>query len=438
MSNRAAIREYRWPTVAGFIGVEPSGASEKTNASGRNVVASEAARSTALSRCSTRTATVSGSNVIRRRRWVLVSFLDEYTVVPGDRAPDGDRPGLEVHMGPPDAAELAATKPRRHGEPHQGAPVRIRPGLLEKPCRLLGGGRLWVGRKPRWRGHKLCRVDRDPLPTDRPVERSVQEEVDLLDGRRCERNAGVGTAALVAGMRPRRPVIDPAPAGFAVDLAPPELRVQRLEVLGSDSSGLDPAELFSHVLLHVLGVRRLGGGRDVDQLEVTREKLIDGRGGSRLPVLVGLVGEPPHHLVRFGGRFRAGGNSLFEIVLPAADRIDTRVHADPERPAAEFLDAPPLPSAGSLRVGHETSLRPTDATKDAMSCGDAEVEKLSPQLRGGGYNDFRGSDDSGCKPSALPLSYAPRVPRVTPGGATATAPRWPSSRPPGRGPRRAG
>src|SRR5687768_11054523 len=159
----------------------------------------------------------------------------------GDARPDVEDSGLEVDPVPAQRAELTAPGAGSYREPDEHPPVRVGPRLLGDPCGLLRRRRLRVGGGLYWRLGLLNRVDADPAPADGAGEGAVEDVVDLADLRAAERFAPVRTAAIVALVRGRRPVLHEPPAA-AVRAARPQLLVEGVERLAVELADRQVAE----------------------------------------------------------------------------------------------------------------------------------------------------------------------------------------------------
>ncbi len=245
-------------------------------------------------------------------RVLLRPLLTELRNRPAQR----DHTPLQIHVRPPQRAQLTAPRTGRHRQPDESTPVRVLPRRLDELRGLLGGRRLRIGR-PRGRcRHKQDRVDSHPAPPHALLVRHPQDEVDVPDRRRRQRVAAMRPAAHVALMLAGRAMVGASTVG-AVDTAAAELRVERVEYLGVDRACLQPADERPDVLHQVLGVHRVGGAADVERLQIAVEQLVESRVRARAPALVDLAEHPDSGIVGALRGLRAGRD----------DRVMTRAAA---------------------------------------------------------------------------------------------------------------
>jgi len=95
---------------------------------------------------------------------------------------------------------------------------------------------------------------------------------------------------------------------------------------------------------------------DVQDRHVAVEHLPDGRRGSRLALLVDLGEQSRSDLLGLGRRGRPRRNDLGEVVPLLRHRIESGVHAYPQRPAGECRDLPSLALAATCRRSHPNML----------------------------------------------------------------------------------
>ena len=106
-----------------------------------------------------------------------------------------------------------------------------------------------------------------------------------------------------------------------------------------------------------------GGRLDVQDVEVAVHELVDGGAGARVALFIDLPDQAYARLLRLGERPRTGGHGLGQVVPPAGQRVDTRVHLHPQRTTGEGLDLAALTSRRRACCGHG-----------------ARLERLAPRL----------------------------------------------------------
>ena len=175
--------------------------------------------------------------------------------------------------------------------------------------------------------------------------------MDLEQGPGGERPAGVRTAPGVALVLAGGPVLgEPAPA--AVGPAGPQLLVERVQDLAVDVPDLNPAEQRLDVVLDEPPVAVQRRRLDVEHLQVPFEDLTHGGAGARVAALVDLGEQASTRLLGQLPRPRAGLDRLGEVVALARQRIDSGVHADPQRTSGALFDLAALPPLPRPRAGH--------------------------------------------------------------------------------------
>jgi hypothetical protein len=137
-------------------------------------------------------------------------------------------------------------------------------------------------------------------------------------------------------------MLDRASASSAAVTTAPQLRIERLQHLGVNSSGRHVAKRWSHVLIQPLDVVLTGSCLQLGDFQPSVEQLVEGRVRPRLPALVDLseeAGDSP-----FGVAWGVG--HLVDVPPAPGQRIDAGVDASAERAAREGLDRPagPLPA----------------------------------------------------------------------------------------------
>lgn len=311
MPSRAAMLRYRWVTESGTRWVEPSGARENTNASSGSVSPSRAARSSHLPAVLGEHGDALG---VERDPAVLVGLgglLPAHPAVLGDAGLEGDHGAGEIDAGPAQRADLPAPRAHGHHEPDERPPVLVAPRLGHQSGGFRRRGRLRVRPRLRGRVDELDRVDGDPAPPDRTLERTGEDPVDLPDRRLPERPARVRLALhhdavvvlLVQAARPARPaavpdrpalvrrggpMIDPGRVS-AVLLALAHLSVERVQHLAVQPAHGQPTDQRPDVLVDVPDVGAPGRLLDIEHLEVPVEELVDGGSDPWVSLLVHLV-----------------------------------------------------------------------------------------------------------------------------------------------------
>ena len=121
------------------------------------------------------------------------------------------------------------------------------------------------------------------------------------------------TAAAVALVLARRPVLDDPPAA-AAHRARPQLCVERLDGLRLQATQRQSAEDRSDVVADVALVRDPRRRLDVEDRQVPVQHLVGGGAGARVAALVNLGEQPRPGLLRLLGRPRSGRDGLVEVV----------------------------------------------------------------------------------------------------------------------------
>ncbi|HSV65501.1 MAG TPA: hypothetical protein VLJ59_06275 [Mycobacteriales bacterium] len=122
---------------------------------------------------------------------------------------------------------------------------------------------------------------------------------------------------MVALVLAGRPVVDTWPA-VAVRAASAEPRVEGVEQLGVQAGHHDGADHGADVLGDQRLVGTAGGVLHVEQLQVPVDELVDGRPGARVALLVHLVEQAGHNLLRLGA-----GGALGLLRRGRAERDDS-------------------------------------------------------------------------------------------------------------------
>jgi hypothetical protein len=148
-------------------------------------------------------------------------------------------------------------------------------------------------------------------------------------------------------------VIDHCSTATAVHAASPELGVEGVQGLTTDSVDLQLSEQRHDVVPDETLVALTRRGLDASDLQVALHQLSDGRRRPRLAARVDLGEQARPDLLSLRRGARAGGHRLGEVVPLAGDGVDAGVHADPQRPAGQLEDLTPLPPTGPGFVAME-------------------------------------------------------------------------------------
>ncbi len=179
-------------------------------------------------------------------------------------------------------------------------PLRVGPGGVEEPCRLVGAGRVGLRAFRRRRDGHRGLVHAQVLPAHGAAESAPDDVVDLPCGDAAERAADVAVAGPAGAHRP----------------AAVQSGVEALQELGVEPRGGECPERRHHVEpdeVLVALARRVLQDRDVEPL---LDRLPDRDVGLRLLVLVDLALQPDEHLPRVV----VGRDGLAEVARPAVSR----------------------------------------------------------------------------------------------------------------------
>ena len=186
-------------------------------------------------------------------------------------------------------------------------------------------------------------VGRDPVPAHRGAERTADHGVDLAHRRCRHRLADVsGASRSPAVVLALDAVHHERPAA-----APPQLRVERLEVPGRDLGDRDLAERRADRALDVADVGLAGAVLDLDGAEPLVDRVPERDGTLRGPRTVDLGLQAAHEGHPIGPLDR-----LREVPVATGHRVDAGEHAHLQRAAADAHAAPPAVRRSACGPGH--------------------------------------------------------------------------------------
>ncbi len=314
--------------------MEPSGAGEKTKASGAEGAAELGAAG--LEQVAVRGEQADGVLVEGDLAGLagLGALLLEAGLRLGVAAVDGQQAAVEVDVAPAQGGDLASARAGEHGEPEKQAPFRVGPGGVEEPRGFVGAGRVGFGALRRGRDGHCGLIDAEVLPAHGAAEGATDDVMDL------SRRAAAQWAARVAV----------AGAAGAHRAAAVQARVEALQELGVEPCGGERAEGRQDVEADQVVVALAGRVLQDHNIEPLLDGLPDRQVGLGLLVLVDLALKAGERLLGLVD----GLDRLAGVAGPARKRVGAGEDDGAVGAAGQLLDVAATPA---LARGHGMDAR---------------------------------------------------------------------------------